>query len=113
MGALRQPGPEEEIDEFCIQQNSALVEEASAAVESLSDQTAQLTEALSLEQQLGILVLMLLTSKGAATVSQLAERHLYLERFPAMATNDAALADGKLLPEDSCDAMSHPTGVKL
>jgi hypothetical protein len=83
MGALRQPGPEDEIDEFCIQQNSALVEEASAAVESLSDQTAQLTEALSLEQQLGILVLMLLTSKGAATVSQLAERHLYPERFPA------------------------------
>jgi hypothetical protein len=35
------------IDEFCIQQNSALVEEASAAAESLSDQTAQLTEALS------------------------------------------------------------------
>jgi methyl-accepting chemotaxis protein len=29
------------------QQNSALVEEASAAAESLSDQTAQLTEALS------------------------------------------------------------------
>jgi aerobic C4-dicarboxylate transport protein len=128
---------------------------------------------LSLDQQIGILLLMLLTSKGAATVSggsfvvfaatvtstgilpveglavifgvyrfmsmaiatcntvgnsvatvviakwsgtfdaQKAERHFYPERFPATATADAALADGNLLPEDSSDAMPHPSGIQL
>lgn len=126
---------------------------------------------LSLEQQIGILLLMLLTSKGAATVSggsfvvfaatvtstgilpveglavifgtyrflsmaiatcntignslatvvvakwsrtfdvQVAERHLYPERFPQTALADAELDDGNLLPEDSNEFNVHPRGI--
>lgn len=128
---------------------------------------------LSLDQQIGILLLMLLTSKGAATVSggsfvvfaatvtstgilpveglavifgvyrflsmaiatcntignsvatvviakwartfdaQVAERHLYPERYPDMAQADAALADGNLLAEDMSDRNVHPGGIAL
>lgn len=128
---------------------------------------------LSLDAQIGILLLMLLTSKGAATVSggsfvvfaatvastgilpiegvavifgvyrflsmaiatcntignsvatvviakwsgtfdaQVAERHLYPERYPTTAAADDALADGNLLPEDTNDAVPHPTGIQL
>jgi aerobic C4-dicarboxylate transport protein len=128
---------------------------------------------LSLDAQIGILLLMLLTSKGAATVSggsfvvfaatvastgilpiegvavifgvyrflsmaiatcntignsvatvviakwsgtfdaEVAERHLYPERYPTTAAADAALADGNLLPEDTNDAVPHPTGIQL
>jgi aerobic C4-dicarboxylate transport protein len=128
---------------------------------------------ITLEQQIGILVLMLLTSKGAATVSggsfvvfaatvtstgilpiegvavifgvyrfmsmaiatcntignsvatvviakwsgtfdaKVAERHFYPERFPTTAAADAALADGNLLPEDSDDALPHPSGIQV
>lgn len=128
---------------------------------------------LSLDAQIGILLLMLLTSKGAATVSggsfvvfaatvastgilpiegvavifgvyrflsmaiatcntignsvatvviakwsgtfdpQVAERHLYPERYPATAAADDALADGNLLPEDTDEAVPHPGGIQL
>lgn len=128
---------------------------------------------LSLDAQIGMLLLMLLTSKGAATVSggsfvvfaatvtstgilpiegvavifgvyrflsmaiatcntignsvatvviakwsgtfdaEVAERHLYPERYPATAAADAALADGNLLPEDTSDAVPHPAGIQL
>ncbi|GAB7548245.1 cation:dicarboxylate symporter family transporter [Cupriavidus sp. 8B] len=126
---------------------------------------------LSLDQQIGILLLMLLTSKGAATVSggsfvvfaatvtstgmlpveglavifgvyrflsmaistcntignsvatvviakwsgtfdhEVAQRHLYPERFPATANADAALDDGNLLPEDSKEGNPHTAGI--
>lgn len=128
---------------------------------------------LSLDQQIGILLLMLLTSKGAATVSggsfvvfaatvtstgilpveglavifgvyrflsmaiatcntvgnsvatvviakwartfdaEVAERHLYPERYPDVAQADAALADGNLLAEDMSDRNVHPAGIAL
>ena len=128
---------------------------------------------LSLDAQIGILLLMLLTSKGAATVSggsfvvfaatvtstgilpiegvavifgvyrflsmaiatcntignsvatvviakwsgtfdaQVAERHLYPERYPTTAAADDALADGNLLPEDTNEAVPHPSGIQL
>jgi aerobic C4-dicarboxylate transport protein len=128
---------------------------------------------LSLDAQIGILLLMLLTSKGAATVSggsfvvfaatvastgilpiegvavifgvyrflsmaiatcntignsvatvviakwsgtfdaQVAERHLYPERYPSTAAADAALADGNLFPEDTNDTIPHPMGVQF
>lgn len=128
---------------------------------------------ITLDQQIGILLLMLLTSKGAATVSggsfvvfaatvtstgilpveglavifgvyrfmsmaiatcntignsvatvviakwartfdpQVAERHLYPERYPATAQADAALDDGNLLPEDIDEANPHPTGIPM
>ncbi|MDM0109509.1 cation:dicarboxylase symporter family transporter [Variovorax sp. J22R24] len=128
---------------------------------------------LSLDHQIGILLLMLLTSKGAATVSggsfvvfaatvtstgilpveglavifgvyrflsmaistcntignsvavvvvakwsgtfdpKVAERHLYPERFPAIAAADAQLDDGNLLPEDMKDTNPHPTGIDM
>lgn len=128
---------------------------------------------ITLEQQIGILLLMLLTSKGAATVSggsfvvfaatvtstgilpieglavifgvyrfmsmaiatcntignsvatvviakwsgtfdaKVAERHLYPERFPTTAAADAELADGNLLPEDTNDALPHPSGIQV
>jgi aerobic C4-dicarboxylate transport protein len=128
---------------------------------------------LSLDAQIGILLLMLLTSKGAATVSggsfvvfaatvtstgilpveglavifgvyrflsmaiatcntignsvatvvvakwsgtfdaSLAERHLHPERHPEIASADAALADGNLLPEDMDDRNAHPTGIAM
>ena len=128
---------------------------------------------LSLDAQIGILLLMLLTSKGAATVSggsfvvfaatvtstgvlpveglavifgvyrflsmaiatcntignsvatvvvakwsrtfdaQVAERHLYPERYPQTAYADEALADGNLLSEDTNDANAHPTGIPM
>jgi aerobic C4-dicarboxylate transport protein len=128
---------------------------------------------LSFDAQIGILLLMLLTSKGAATVSggsfvvfaatvtstgilpveglavifgvyrflsmaiatcntvgnsvatvvvakwsrtfdpQVAQRHLYPERYPQTAEADAALADGNLLPEDMNDANAHPTGISM
>lgn len=128
---------------------------------------------LSLDQQIGILLLMLLTSKGAATVSggsfvvfaatvtstgmlpveglavifgvyrflsmaiatcntignsvatvviakwsgtfdhEVAQRHLYPERFPETANADAALDDGNLLPEDSKEGNPHTAGIPL
>ncbi|AJG22628.1 cation:dicarboxylate symporter family transporter [Cupriavidus basilensis] len=128
---------------------------------------------LSLDQQIGILLLMLLTSKGAATVSggsfvvfaatvtstgmlpveglavifgvyrflsmaistcntignsvatvviakwsgtfdhEIAQRHLYPERFPETANADAALDDGNLLPEDSGQGNPHTAGIPL
>lgn len=128
---------------------------------------------LSLDQQIGILLLMLLTSKGAATVSggsfvvfaatvtstgmlpveglavifgvyrflsmaistcntignsvatvviakwsgtfdhEIAQRHLYPERFPETANADAALDDGNLLPEDSKEGNPHTAGIPL
>jgi aerobic C4-dicarboxylate transport protein len=127
---------------------------------------------LPLDAQIGILLLMLLTSKGAATVSggsfvvfaatvtstgilpiegvavifgvyrflsmaiatcntvgnsvatvviakwsgtfdaQVAERHLYPERYPSTAQADAALDDGNLLPEDTSEAVPHPAGIQ-
>ncbi|MFZ4288731.1 cation:dicarboxylate symporter family transporter [Variovorax sp. HJSM1_2] len=126
---------------------------------------------LSLDQQIGILLLMLLTSKGAATVSggsfvvfaatvtstgllpveglavifgvyrflsmaiatcntvgnsvatvvvakwsgtfdpSVAERHLYPERYPDMATADATLDDGNLLSGDTNAANPHTKGI--
>lgn len=126
---------------------------------------------LSLDQQVGILLLMLLTSKGAATVSggsfvvfaatvtstgllpveglavifgvyrflsmaiatcntvgnsvatvvvakwsgtfdaQVAQRHLYPERYPEVAQADAALDDGNLLAGDSDTANPHTQGI--
>lgn len=128
---------------------------------------------LSIDHQIGILLLMLLTSKGAATVSggsfvvfaatvtstgilpveglavifgvyrflsmaiatcntignsvavvvvakwsgtfdrQVAERHLYPERFPEFAAADAQLDDGNLLPEDMKDTNPHPAGIDM
>lgn len=128
---------------------------------------------LSLDQQIGILLLMLLTSKGAATVSggsfvvfaatvtstgilpieglalifgvyrflsmaiaacntignsvatvvvakwsrtfdaNMAQRHLYPERYPQTAVADAALDDGNLLPEDADEHTRHPAGIPL
>jgi len=128
---------------------------------------------LTLDHQIGILLLMLLTSKGAATVSggsfvvfaatvtstgilpveglavifgvyrflsmaiatcntignsvatvvvakwsgtfdpQVAERHLYPERYPATAAADAALDDGNLLAEDMQDSQPHPRGISM
>ena len=128
---------------------------------------------ITLEHQIGILLLMLLTSKGAATVSggsfvvfaatvtstgilpveglavifgvyrfmsmaiatcntignsvatvviakwsrtfdaEVAQRHLYPERFPATAQADESLADGNLLPEDMNDANPHPGGISM
>ncbi|AXV84020.1 cation:dicarboxylate symporter family transporter [Ralstonia solanacearum] len=128
---------------------------------------------LTFEHQIGLLLLMLLTSKGAATVSggsfvvfaatvtstgilpveglavmfgvyrflsmaiatcntignslatvvvarwsgtfdtATAQRHLYPERHPQTARDDARLDDGNLLPEDTSDANPHPTGIAL
>jgi len=128
---------------------------------------------LSIDHQIGILLLMLLTSKGAATVSggsfvvfaatvtstgilpveglavifgvyrflsmaistcntignsvavvvvakwsgtfdrQVAERHLYPERYPEIAAADAQLDDGNLLPEDMKDTNPHPAGIDM
>jgi aerobic C4-dicarboxylate transport protein len=128
---------------------------------------------LSIDHQIGILLLMLLTSKGAATVSggsfvvfaatvtstgilpveglavifgvyrflsmaiatcntignsvavvvvakwsgtfdpKVAERHLYPERYPDIATADAQLDDGNLLPEDMKDTNPHPAGIDM
>jgi aerobic C4-dicarboxylate transport protein len=128
---------------------------------------------ITLAHQIGLLLLMLLTSKGAATVSggsfvvfaatvastgilpvegvaiifgvyrfmsmaiatcntignslatvviakwsrtfdaQVAERHLYPERYPVTARADESLADGNLLPEDMNDANAHPAGIPL
>jgi aerobic C4-dicarboxylate transport protein len=128
---------------------------------------------IMLEHQIGLLLLMLLTSKGAATVpggsfvvfaatvtstgilpvedlavifgvyrfmsiaiatcntignslatvvvarwsgtfdTQIAQRHLYPERYPETARADARLDDGNLLPEDTNDANPHPSGIPL
>jgi aerobic C4-dicarboxylate transport protein len=45
--------------------------------------------------------------------AQVAERHLYPERYPATARADESLADGNLLPEDMNDANAHPAGIPL
>jgi aerobic C4-dicarboxylate transport protein len=44
---------------------------------------------------------------------QVAERHLYPERYPATAQADEGLADGNLLPEDISDANPHPSGIAM
>lgn len=45
--------------------------------------------------------------------AKVAERHLYPERFPTTAAADAELADGNLLPEDTNDALPHPSGIQV
>ena len=45
--------------------------------------------------------------------AQIAERHLYPERYPDTARADERLADGNLLPEDMNDANPHPGGISM
>jgi aerobic C4-dicarboxylate transport protein len=45
--------------------------------------------------------------------AEVAQRHLYPERFPATAQADESLADGNLLPEDMNDANPHPGGISM
>ena len=48
-----------------------------------------------------------------AVDAQIAQRHLFPERYPEAARADARLDDGNLLSEDTNNANPHPSGTPL
>lgn len=58
----------------------------------------------------GVAAVVIAKCSGSFDAQVVAERHLYPERYPVIAADDAALADANLLPEESSDAFPQPTG---
>ena len=73
-----------------------------------------LSMAISTCNTIGNSVAVVVVAKWSGTFdAEVAERHLYPERYPDVAAADAQLADGNLLPEDMKDTNPHPAGIDV